>query len=432
MSATMSSAKSDARQADDTGASFRHAFQLFFYGLPGLALAFPLIPFAVYLPTFYAEDKALGFTAVAVALFLSRLIDMVSDPFVGKLSDSTKSDALRRKGWMAVGGVIASAALIRLCLPGEAVTPLYLGAWSAVLYIGWTMVMIPYQAWGADIARNEAETTRFTTSREAWSLVGMLCALALPLFTDAAILPLVPQLLIPIGAGTLVLAMLSLPNGDIARTRRKAASLLAIVRTPQMRGFGTVWFFTATASAIPAALFPLYVSEVLKGTDAQKDLAILIYFAAAVLAMPVWAHAAKGANKKRIMALGMAVVCLAFPFATLLGAGQIAFFYVICVVTGCALAAELTLGPAVLADIAKARHHLGHAEMASHFAIWGMISKLAFAFAILLAFGALGASEAVTGGAVPPLVIALVYALLPALLKLMATRRLWQISAAFD
>ncbi len=431
MSATMLSVKPEAKTG--AGSGIRHAVHLLLYGLPALALAFPLIPFAVYLPAYYAENKALGFTAVALALFLSRLIDMISDPLVGRLSDGTKNPALKRKGWMAVGGVLAAAGLIQLCRPGSEVTPLYLAGWSAFLYIGWTMVMIPYQAWGADIAADELETTRFTTAREGWSLVGMLCALALPIAYSGDILPVIPTVLIPVAAATMLLAMLCLPHGSNAGTAHKPrASLKAIATSPKMRAFGSIWFFTATGSAIPAALFPLYVSEVLMGTDAQKDMAILMYFAAAVLAMPFWVRLSKGGNKKRIMATGMAVVCLAFPIATLLGPGQVAAFYGICIVTGFALAAELALGPSVLADIAKERGRLGHNEIAIHFAIWGMISKLAFAFAILLAFGALGAAEAITGGTVPPIVVALVYALMPALLKTAAAIKMWRISEELD
>ncbi|WP_162173682.1 MFS transporter [Kordiimonas gwangyangensis] len=120
------------------------------YGLPAACFAFPLVPFAVYLPSFYATDMALGFLVVAIALFLSRLVDMISDPLVGMWSDDTGNAWWHRKGWIVAGAVIAAIALVFLCRPPAQPSALYLGLWSAILYIGWTMVMVPYQPGAAN------------------------------------------------------------------------------------------------------------------------------------------------------------------------------------------------------------------------------------------------------------------------------------------
>ncbi|WP_020400281.1 MFS transporter [Kordiimonas gwangyangensis] len=400
------------------------------YGLPAACFAFPLVPFAVYLPSFYATDMALGFLVVAIALFLSRLVDMISDPLVGMWSDDTGNAWWHRKGWIVAGAVIAAIALVFLCRPPAQPSALYLGLWSAILYIGWTMVMVPYQAWGSELAEDDGEVATYTAAREGCSLLGMLAALSLPMFWDGPLLPSIPNFLLPIGVVTLVLALFLLPHtaaSDAVRPRSRFADLWQVFRTAEVSSLSRVWFLTATASAIPAALFPLYVQQVLEGSGGEENLAVLLYFMTAVLAIPLWARASRGRNKKRLMAAGMATVCLVFPTAVFLGPGDTDLFLIVCVLSGAGLGAELVLGPAILADIIRARKKAGQAGLAAiHFAIWGMLAKLAFALAILLSFGLLALFEGLLGEGASAFAVAVVYALLPALIKVVATADLWR------
>ena len=57
-------------ESNQPSSSFRFR-DLAAYSAPALAFSFPLIPFAVYLPSFYAVDLAFGFVPVAVALFVA-------------------------------------------------------------------------------------------------------------------------------------------------------------------------------------------------------------------------------------------------------------------------------------------------------------------------------------------------------------------------
>lgn len=395
------------------------------YGLPAAALSFPLIPFAVYLPVRYAEDLGLGFLVVGVVLFLSRLVDVISDPLAGFLSD-TRTVTLasrqfgRRKPWMVGGSLVAGTAFYMLSTATPGVSATYLGLWSAALYIGWTFVMVPYLALGADIASSYEENTKLAGLREGFGLVGILIALSMPLFIEGDLLPTLPSLLLPVGAITMIILLLLTPDPpSSAEIHAGRVNWMAVLNARPMRDLSIAWFLTATASAIPAALFPLYVSDVLQDDENAKNLAIFLYFAFAALGMPFWSRFAKGKPKHRVMAQGMALVCGVFALAVLLSAGDTPIFYVICCITGFALAAELVLGPSILADIAalsQARH--GKDTTAVHFALWGVISKLAFAFAILIAFGLLAAIDTAAPTELRPFAVAFLYAGMPVALKL--------------
>lgn len=398
------------------------------YGLPALVTSFPLIPFAVYLPAYYAEDKGLGFFAVGITLFLSRLIDVLSDPIVGYLSDRFPLFAARRKGWMILGALISAPALYMLSVPAADPSIWYLGIWAAILYVGWTMIMVPYLALAADLAQSYSENNKLSLSRETFSLMGTLVALLLPFVFSGHPLEIIPYVVIPAGLVVFTLLWQVIPEDDQPSSEHSfgAGDLLQILQTPFTRRLCVVWFLTATASAIPAALFPVYINNVLQGTETEKGILIFVYFVAAVVGMPFFGWYTNNKFKHKVMAASMVAVCMIFPFATLLSAGDMVFFGVICVGTGFALAGELLLGPSMLADATVLYEQKeGKNLAASHFALWGMLSKIAFAVAILLAFGLMEVISLYSSETTSPFMVALLYAGLPITFKLPAAKLLF-------
>ncbi|MBL4790609.1 MAG: MFS transporter, partial [Kordiimonadaceae bacterium] len=172
---------------------------VFLYSLPAVALSFPLIPFAVYLPVYYADDLGLGFAAVAAALGLSRLIDVLSDPIAGYCSDRWNLPLGRRKPWMIIGALLAGFALFKIANPPLGAAGAYLGIWAAALYIGWTFVMVPYYALGADLAGSYEENTRLVSAREGFGLIGILAAVSIPFFVTGPVMPAMPIYVLPFG-----------------------------------------------------------------------------------------------------------------------------------------------------------------------------------------------------------------------------------------
>lgn len=396
---------------------------MFAYSLPAFAFSFPLIPFAVFLPVFYAEDMALGYLPVGIALFLARIVDVMSDPVAGYLSDFKPLAGSYRKSWIAVGALIAGIALVMITRVEPGVSALHLGVWSAVLYIGWTLVTVPYLALGAELADSYETKTLYTTAREALSLVGMLGALSVPFFLAEGepVIPAIPLVLIPIGLLCLVVFFLFVGE----KTHHASVPVFRpshfkeVLSKTKFGRLAGIWFITSAASTVPAVLFPIYVEQALAGSEMEQNLSILIYFVAAVAGMPFWLWFAHGRMKHTVMAASTAIVCVTFPIAALLGPGQVELFYGVCIITGFALAAELSLAPSMLADVADLDWaENGEARTAIHFSLWGMTSKIALAVATLLALGSMEiVTLTVSEGARGPYV-ALLYAGVPTLLKI--------------
>ncbi|MEX0695017.1 MAG: MFS transporter, partial [Rhodospirillales bacterium] len=167
-----------------TAAPARLGWQtLIAYALPALVIALPTIPVYIHLPALYGVHLGLGLAATGFILLLARMFDAITDPLIGALSDRFSFRGARRKPWIAIGGIIAGAGLVKLLNPAIGVDATYLLVWSIVTYAGWTMIAVPYLAWGAELSQDYDERTRITAWREGLALIGILGAGALTAMT---------------------------------------------------------------------------------------------------------------------------------------------------------------------------------------------------------------------------------------------------------
>jgi Na+/melibiose symporter-like transporter len=122
--------------------------------------------------------------------------------------------------------------------------------------------------------------------------------------------------------------------------------------------------------------------------------------------------------------MGLAVA--SFVWATFLGAGDVAAYAAVCVASGVALGADLTLPGALLAGVIQRAGHGQQAEGA-YFGWWNFATKLNLALAAGIALPVLGwfgySPGARDGAALQALTLA--YCALPCALKLLAGALLW-------
>lgn len=83
----------------------------------------------------------------------------------------------------------------------------------------------------------------------------------------------------------------------------------------------------------------------------------------------------------------MGLSCLAFAWVPLLDNGDITAFFIITILTGITLGADMILPPSMQADIAEFELvRSGHDRTGLLFSFWSMATKLALALSILIAF----------------------------------------------
>jgi GPH family glycoside/pentoside/hexuronide:cation symporter len=417
---------------------------LLLYALPAFALAMPTIPAYVYLPTFYAETLGLGLAAVGAVLLIARVLDVVTDPLIGIASDRLPTRWGRRKPWIIAGALIAAVALVQLFQPPADVGPTHLLVWSIALYLGWTLVAVPYTAWGAELSPDYHERARITGAREAAMVLGVVAAGGLPSliaylgYEQTTGLAAVAWLAIAAGAPAILLLVWRVKDGaGSGETARSAQppprlirqSLSALLANRPFVRLLAGWFVNGLANGLPAVLFPLYLQHALGAGTAASGVLIMAYFVAGVVAIPAWLALSRRFGKHRVWCWAMIMACLAFVWVPFLEPGQIAAFFAICIVTGMALGADLALPPAMQADVIDLDTlRTGQQRAGLFFALWSMSTKLALALAVGLAFPALDALGFAAGGENDRetiLWLAVIYAWVPTVLKLCAIAMIW-------
>lgn len=400
--------------------------QLFAYALPALALAALGIPVHVHMPTFYAETLGLGLAATGGALLVSRLVDLMVDPVIGLACDGGRGR--RRRGWIVAGLPLLLLAGWRLFLPPADVGALHLALWSAAFYLGLTLILVPYQAWGAELSSDYAERTRVASWREGFALVGVLLAVAGPAAlslpqsqTLAALFPPAAAILLAGVAAAVVLVPESPPPPVTARG--PVASLSPLMRNRPFRRLILAQALNATANALPATLFLMYVGDGLGRPDLAGPL-LLAYFLAAIAGIPLWSAAAARLGKHPAWRLSLLATASAFVPAAFLGPDQWPLFAAICLLTGLGLAADLALPAAILADVVDEHSAQGGGGRAGlYVALWSLTGKLALTLAVGTAFPLLALMGFKPGSVNAPdalLTLTVLYAGVPAVLKLAA------------
>lgn len=422
------------------------------YALPGLALAVPMVPVSVLLPSFYATELGLGFATTGLVLMLARLSDLFTDPLIGRWCDRTESRFGRRRPFMLVGGLIALVALFALAAPTQSSSAVWLLGFSMLLYLGWTLVAIPYQTLAAELTTDYHQRSRLTGARELAGLVGITLAVGLPAlagqFMTLPTNPLAPVALLTVLLGVPGFALFLRGVREPAPATRYAP---VSDRAPQASGVSRVsslldecrrmrregpffrllgaWFINGLANGLPAVLLPVYLTDVLGLGPTARYGFLSIYVLASMVGLPLWIALSRRLGKHHAWMLAMLVASVGFAPALVLGSGDAAGFAAICVVTGICLGADLALPPAMQADVADLDRHVnGRDRTALLFGWWSLSAKFATALAVGVAFGVLGtaaggleASTVVPGSTVAdPDTVRWLYAGLPVALKLTA------------
>lgn len=400
------------------------------YGGLALPLAAGWLCLQVFVPTYYAEAMGVSLTAVGAVLLLARLLDAVTDPMIGYLSDHTPLRFGRRRLWILIGAPILALALALLFRPQGDPSAFYLFVCAAAVYIAGTMVIVPMNAWGAELSPDYHQRSRVSGARTLFGLLGTLAALALPTLLgqgDARDLgPALTTNLVLIFT-TLLLSLVALClfvsdrnsvnlPGDYFRS-----ALRLLSGDSPFRQLMASTLLNGIANALPATLFLFFITHKI-GVPDQAGLFLLCYFLAAVASVPLWVRVSRSIGKDWTWRIGIVIACLAFVWTPFLGPGDAGLYLAIVLITGVAAGADFVLPSALLADLIEwDGQKTGYRRPALFFAAAGTVSKLTFALAVGISFPALelaGFQAAGENSGDALMALAALYGLLPVALKL--------------
>jgi GPH family glycoside/pentoside/hexuronide:cation symporter len=401
------------------------------YGLLGLPLAFVALPVYVHLPNVYAQQYGVPLAALGGVLLLSRSVDAVVDPWLGRWGD-----ALYRHSWRAVclaavflALAVALGFMALFFPPALSGTGLlfWVGAALTLSHLAYSGLGILHQAWAARQGGGGIAQSRWVAWREGFALVGVLLASALPAIWGWAPTTALLMLMLALGLWTWQrVAKNAVTPHESAASNHHTSRLWQPWKYSGFRRLLLVFMLNGLASAVPATLVLFFVQDLLQAPKSMEPLFLGLYFATGALSFPLWLKLIDRMGLLRTWATGMALSVLAFVGVVALGAGDTTGFLVVCALSGMALGADLTVPGALLNQLIDRCGERGRTDGA-FMGWWNLATKLNLALAAGLSLPLLGLWGYAPGqqDANAVLALGLAYGLLPCVLKLLAGMALY-------
>ncbi len=149
--------------------------QKFFWGLGGfaenlannalLSLAYPIFGVGMGISPFF----------IGLALTASRIVEVITDPIIGNLSDNTKSRWGRRRPWILIGSILMSILFVAIWFTprpaGHIWNVVYLIITCSLFYFAFTAWNIPYSGLGLELETDYDERTKLMIFRVTPSFI---------------------------------------------------------------------------------------------------------------------------------------------------------------------------------------------------------------------------------------------------------------------
>ncbi|WP_310732325.1 MFS transporter [Ideonella sp. A 288] len=397
------------------------------YGAIAAPLAFAALPLYVLLPSHYGASLGVPLAALGTVLLLTRLLDALVDPWLGRFVDRrfgpTRTRAMQLAGGAAVLLALGLAALFFPPMDDPRQLLLWCGLSLVVTYLGYSALGVLHQAWGARLGGDASTQAAVMGWREGIALAGVLLASVLPAL--AGLGAMVATCAVGLGLGWLALSRAPYRSSALPAGATKGQWSLPW-RQAGFRHLIAVFLLNGVASAIPATLVLFFVRDRLQ-SPALEPVFLGGYFAAGALSMPLWVRAVRHFGLVRTWLAGMLMAIVSFAGAATLGAGDGLAFVAICVASGVALGADLVAPAALLTGVIQRAGHAQRLE-GSYAGWWTCVTKLNLALAAGAALPALQWLGYRPGTTDPAALQALTlcYSTLPCLLKAAAALLLWR------
>ena len=288
-------------------------------GLMYGALATPL---TVYLPNYYASHLGMAIGAVGAVFVLVKLLDIVFDPMMGMLMDRTRTPVGRYRFWLMVSAPILMLGGYMAFMAPKGVGSGYLATWLAVLYVGYSMVILAPAAWGATLARGYDERSRIFSWVQFVGVAGAVAILLLPsiviakLHGDQALGVHVMGWFIVIAAPiTAAIACLgtpeSLPPKGVKGSHVRFKDYVTLARRPTMLRLIACDFALSFGPGFTAPLYLFFFQQARGYSPAQANVLLLLYIVAGLAGAPVWGWLARRFGKHRTLMSATVLYALA-------------------------------------------------------------------------------------------------------------------------
>jgi Na+/melibiose symporter-like transporter len=431
-----------------TTASAKISFgRLIAYATLQLPLAMAALPVVLNVSHFYGEVLKFSLEVMGPIFIGCRVIDAVQDPVIGLISDRFSRRGPRgRLMFVGLMTPVLAGGFYMLFDPPDAWfgNELLMGVWLTLalllVHFGYSGVSISYHSHGAELADDYNERTRVTVAREVFGLIGMTCAVVLPvaltspkLFGNVTGYMMLGLIFLPIclvfSAPTLAWAGPSVHPPVVHGERNAFIAFFSPLKNPLFRRLLLVFVVNGSALGVAVTVILFYVEHVLAGTKLHAGMILLTYFVSGAASVPAWLLLSKKLSKAAAWFSGMVCSIVGMGLAIFLGPGDFYWFLATSVITGLGIGADYGLPPSILADVINSEEGGDtKGKTGTYFGLWALATKLATALGAALSLpvvALLGFNPAQGQYSTTALVV--VYVVLPVLIKAAAAVLIWYI-----
>jgi glycoside/pentoside/hexuronide:cation symporter, GPH family len=325
---------------------------------------------AFFLMFFFTNVAGLNAGLAGWVLMVGKICDAINDPFVGVMSDRTKSKWGRRLPWLLYGAIPFGVLfflqwIVPTFNPNPEINQWLLFAYYVVIgilfNIFYTIVNLPYTALTPEITQDYNERTNLNTFRFFFSIGGSILSLIVAQIIFAALKPAnagdctgdVKQYL-ALGLVTAIMSTLPLYWCVFGTKRRvlqaerqrlaaqtadeevipvRAQIKIALSNKPFLYVIG-IYFCSWLAVQMTASIIPYYVINYMKLSNADFTKVMIGVQGTALIMLFVWERVSRRFGKKVVYFLGNSLWIIAQAGLFMLRPDQIGLMYVLAVMAG--------------------------------------------------------------------------------------------------
>ncbi|MGN6517206.1 MAG: MFS transporter [Rhizomicrobium sp.] len=374
-------------------------FTLLSYVFPSIALAAVGMPLVVHLPNFYAsKEMGLSLVVTGAVFTLLRTLDVVIDPVAGYISDRLKTRFGRRRPMLALGAPLLAIGIWLVFVPGGPVSAVHLGVALFVMYLGWSMCVIPHLSWGSELSSDYHERTRIYGWSQAATVAGMMGVLVLPALLEHMGVTLHSRQIMAMAIFSVVtlalgvgLCVMKVPEPPVKLSAHAPLlpTLRFLFKNRAMIQVMGIDFTESLNQGARGAMF-FYFARIALDLPKEANTLLLVYFITGVLCTPLWMALSRRIGKHRaLIAAYIFGFCMA-PLLFVIPAGNVGIAALVLALSGANYGAPAFLIRSMMADVADADTAENHAERAGlMYSFLSLTAKFGVGLSVFITFFAL-------------------------------------------
>lgn len=278
-------------------------------------------------PAYAALTLGLGASLTGIIVMLSKIWDAVTDPFMGLISDGTRSRMGKRRVYILAGAPLVLVSMVLLFFPWNISSTALRFTAALLSYMFFatveTMVMIPYYSLSSEISSDYTERAKANTLRIGFSVASSIVCVAVPNLIVNAVGQPSGYIVMSVAFGLLFALTLTVTAlwakeevvSPPVRAKFSFREFVKPLRCKSFRGYMGMQVCAGTTMAVMSGMFFFYIMYVVKSGntlaaggvgDGLGTMAAGVMFAMQIVALPLYLKIIRAKSKASAYRVGAA------------------------------------------------------------------------------------------------------------------------------